>query len=99
MAAIGPPARDAAATMPTVVFAPDRAKGTTGQPPGVWSTSAAADAGAGGVSGGGGGGVGAASTATGSVLSSVMLECSVSKKFGVPARPFGLQAVGRAGLS
>ncbi|MGF1235746.1 hypothetical protein ACQSME_00580 [Streptomyces sp. 2-6] len=74
MAAMGPPTREAAATMPAVVFTPDRASGTTGQPPGVWSTSATTGVGAGEVSGGGAAGaVGAASTATCSVLSSVML--------------------------
>ncbi len=72
-AAIGPPARDAAATAPTVLFAPDRASGTIGQPPGVWSTSFTSLPVVGGESGGWGGVIGADGGATGSVLSSVML--------------------------
>ncbi|AWE51841.1 hypothetical protein DC008_20515 [Streptomyces nigra] len=72
-AAMGPPTREAAASAPTVLFAPDRARGTTGQPPGVCSTSTVSFAVVAGVSDGGGGMVGTASTATGSVLSSVML--------------------------
>lgn len=72
MAAIGPPARAAVATMPTVLFAPVRASGTTGQPPGVCSTPFSAGACSTGAGASGGGGAGAG-MATGSVLSSVML--------------------------
>ncbi|MDQ1046817.1 hypothetical protein [Streptomyces sp. V4I2] len=72
-AAIGPPAREAAATAPTVLFAPDKASGTMGQPPGVWSTCFTSWPAVGGVSVGGDGWFGAAGRATGSVLRSVML--------------------------
>lgn len=54
-AATGPPATAAAAMAPMVLFVPVTASGSTGQPPGVWSTVAAGGAGSGGFSTGGAG--------------------------------------------